>query len=165
MKPLYKFKKKKEKQTNRKKKKISLPSLPHPSSKTRTLPRLRVEVRRTPSSPQGAHYCTFLKDPCHHNPKMKALWVYSQRRWGRQKTALIALISQDNKTISVLLLKRFRSWGFSIHPFPPPHPLYMLTLTVRRNKDRRPNFLFTVSTINSSPFSSPLNSPILLYSS
>lgn len=78
MKPLYKFKKKQTKK-NKQKKKKTLSSLPHPSSKTRTLPLARVEVRRTPYPPQGAHYCTFLKDPCHHNPKMKALWVDSQR--------------------------------------------------------------------------------------
>lgn len=75
MKPLYKFK-----ITNKNKKKISLPSLPYPLSNIRTPFLAGVELRRTPHPPQGAHYCTYLKDPCHHNPKMKALWVDSQRR-------------------------------------------------------------------------------------
>lgn len=58
----------------------------------------RVEVRRTPSPPQGAYYCTYLKDPCHQNPEMKALWVGQPAEVRqRQKTALIALISKDNK--------------------------------------------------------------------
>lgn len=45
---------------------------------------------------------------------MRALWVgqpVEVRQ--RQKTALIALISKDNKIISVLLPKHFRIWGFS----------------------------------------------------
>ena len=72
MKPLYKYNKKKE---QKEKKKKSLPTLPHPSSKARTLPPARVEVTKMPSPPQGAYYCTFLRDPCHPNPAMRALWV------------------------------------------------------------------------------------------
>lgn len=97
MKSLYKYNKIKKKTIN--------PHLPiHPSKQG--LPPFRVEVRRTPSSPQGAYFCTFLKDPCHHNPKMRAFWVRQPVEVRqRQKTALIALISKDK--ISVLLPKCF----------------------------------------------------------
>lgn len=117
MKPLYKFNKKNKRKKQKKKKIINPPSLIHPP-KQGLFPQLGFEVRRTPSPPQGAYYCTYLKDPCHHNPKMKALWVGQPAEVRqRQKTALIALISKDNKTISVLLPKLFRTWGFAFHLF------------------------------------------------
>lgn len=123
MKPLYKYNKKTKTKKKNQKKVITLP----PSSILQS----KVDVRRTPSPPQGAYYCTFLKDPCRHNPKMRALWVGQPAEVRqRQKTALIALISKDNKTISVLLPKRFRTWGFSFH-FSLFSVLFLITLAVK----------------------------------
>lgn len=113
MKPLYKFKKEK--------KKISFPPpTPLPSYKARTLPLTKVEMIRTAYPLQGAQHCTDLKeDPCHPQPQDEALWVGQPAWWGGdQKTALIVLISQDNKTTSVLQPKHFLKLRLFIFRFP-----------------------------------------------
>lgn len=104
MKPLYKFKKNKTKKKEIKENIITPPSLPHPSSNTRTGVLAKVEMRRTPYLTQGAHVRRTLVTT---TPKMKHCgWTASGGE--AETTALIALISKDNKT-SVLLLKRFRT--------------------------------------------------------
>lgn len=156
MKPLYKFKKNKQKKEN-----IILPPSSILQNKDSSPGWGWGEEDTLPTS--GCTLLYISEGPLSPQPQDES--VVGGQPAGvrqRQKTALIALISKDNKTISVLLAKRFRTWGFSCHQFPPR--LYMLTLTARGNKDRRQKFS-TVSTINSSPFSIPLNSPILLYSS
>lgn len=47
------------------------------------------------SPAQGAYYCTFLKN---HDPGMRALWLGQPAEVRQTKTALIGLISKDNKT-------------------------------------------------------------------
>lgn len=104
MKPLYKLEKKKKKNF------IALPpSLFHPI-KQGLLPLMRVEMIRTAYPLQAAQCCTALKeDPRHPNPEMKHCgWTASEVRQ-RPETALIVLISKDNKTISVLQPKHFRN--------------------------------------------------------
>lgn len=68
---------------------------------------------RTANPVQGAEYCTDLKeDPRHPNPQMKRRgWTASEGRQ-RPKTALIVLISRDDRT-SVLQPKHFANRAFS----------------------------------------------------